>query len=285
MIAAHIFGTGRAVSWLPTIDDMTLAGEIASEVDRLVWTIRDAVRARRTHLASGSALSAGAFNPLINLLSFPDRLSESFIRRRYIYRPQNKLEAFFHELVGGEYLIPHDDRLIVSEKLAAIGGEIATEMVHACRTLWSDEADAVARASAMARTVIDSGDLRDGLLQVATTSEESADPYRRFWQRLSALRLLRNEAHVDAWRSHGLEPSEIEALTDAWAGSLMQAPVEYSQKLRDLGYVANDVVTPEGIAARQRIEDATDAGVSAAFATIDAQEFLSTLRSLPGQPD
>lgn len=264
---------------------MTLTGDIASEVDRLVWTIRDAVRARRTDLELGSALSPAAFNPLINLLSFQDHLSESFIRRRYIYRPEKKLEAFFQELVDGEYLIAKNDRLIVSEQLAAIGNEIATEMSAACRGLWSDHAGAIARASAMARTVIDAGGIRDGLLQVATTSEESADPYRRFWQRLSALRLLRNEAHVDAWRSHGLVPSEIEALTDAWAGSLMQAPVEYSERLRDRGYVTDGIVTRAGIAARQDIEDATDAGVADAFATIDAETFLTTLRSLPGTPD
>jgi len=269
----------------PTIGDVTLTGDIASEVDRLVWTIRDAVRARRANLEVGSALSPGTFNPLINLLSFPDRLSESFIRRRYIYRPENKLQAFFQELVDGEYLIAKNDGLIVSEQLAAIGDEIATEMSAACRGLWSEHEGAITRASAMARTVIDAGDIRDGLLQVATTSEESSDPYRRFWQRLSALRLLRNEAHVDAWRSQGLVPSEIEALTDAWAGTLMQAPVEYSERLRDLGYVADGIVTPAGIAARQHIEDATDAGVADAFAKIDAETFLMIIRSLPGPPD
>lgn len=264
---------------------MTLTGDIASEVDRLVWTIRDAVRARRADLEIGSALSPGTFNPLINLLSFRDHLSESFIRRRYIYRPENKLECFFQELVEGEYLIAKNDDLIVSEKLAAIGDEIAVEMSAACRALWSEHEGTVGRASAMARTVIDAGDIRDGLLQVATTSEESSEPYRRFWQRLSALRLLRNEAHVDAWRSHGLMPLEIEALTDAWAGTLMQAPVEYSNGLRDLGYVADGIVTPVGIAARQHIEDATDAGVADAFATIDTETLLMILRSLPGAPD
>ncbi|MFT7475331.1 MAG: hypothetical protein ACI81L_002269 [Verrucomicrobiales bacterium] len=273
------------MSRFPIIDAVTLTGDIASEVDRLVWTIRDAVRARRADLEFGSALSPGAFNPLINLLSFRDGLSESFIRRRYIYRPENKLEAFFGELTDGEYLIAKNDGLIVSERLAAIGDEIATEMSAACRGLWSEHEGAMARASAMARTAIDAGDIRDGLLQVATSSEESSDPYRRFWQRLSALRLLRNEAHVDAWRAHGLVPSEIEALTDAWAGSLMQAPVEYSAGLGDLGYVADDIVTPAGIAARQHIEDATDAGVADAFATIDAETLLMILRSLPGAPD
>jgi hypothetical protein len=178
-----------------------------------------------------------------------------------------------------------DDRLVVSEQLGAIGDEIATEMSAACRGLWSEHEGAIARASAMARTVIDAGDNRDGLLQVATTSEESSDPCRRFWQRMSALRLLRNEAHVDAWRSQGLVPSEIEALTDGWAGTLMQAPVEYSERLLDLGYVTDGIVTPTGIAARQHIEDATDAGVADAFATIDAETFLMILGSMPGAPD
>lgn len=264
---------------------MTLTRNIASEIDRLVWSVRDVVRANRADRPTNSAVSPAAFVLLINLLSFPDHLSEAFIRRRYIYRPQDQLDAILNELIDGGYLIPAGDQLIVSETLAGIADELAADMVAACRDLWSSHEDAVTLASAMARTVVDAGEVRDGLLQAAATSEESPDPFRQFWQRLSALRLLRNEAHVDAWRSLGLAPSDVEALTDAWAGTPVQAPVAYSDRLRELGYVEDNSVTPTGVAARQQLEDETDAGVASAFAAIDAEEFLKILRSLPGTPD
>lgn len=256
---------------------------IAPEIDRLVWSVRDGVRAERGNLPVSAALSPTAFFPLINLLSFRDHLSESFIRRRYTYRPEAKLQAFFDELESGGYLTRvGDDRLDPTAKFEDVADEISATMSQICRSQWSTFEDLVGRGSDMSRAVMEAGTRRDVLLEVALISPESDEPYRRFWQRLSALRLIRNEAHVEAWRAEGLNPGEVEALTGAWSTpELLQAPVVFTDRLVDLGYVVDGTVTEAGLAARQRIEDATNDGVVGAFSVIDTADFLDIVRTLP----
>lgn len=258
----------------------------APEIDRLVWAVRDAVRARYDELPSATVLTAPTFWPLINLMPFADQLSESFIRRRYIYRPQPALAAFFAELESGGFLARDGDRLRPTERLAPIGEEVRLATAAATAELWRPHEEVVVPASAMARTVLDAGPVRDGLVQVAIRAPEPEDPFSRFWQRLAGLRLLRNEAHVDAWRAAGLTALDVEALTGTWTpgDAELQAPVSFSDRLAALGYVADGNVTDAGVAARQRIEDATNEGVAEAFATIDHQSFAEMLRMLPPTP-
>lgn len=130
---------------------------IAPEVDRLVWAVRDRVRARRTEMPASATLSASAFNPLINLMSFPDQLSESFIRRRYTYRPDPALGAFFAELEDGGYLVRSGDRLVLTDRMEPIAGEIGSAIAEAGRGLWIAHRPQVEAASAMARRVMEAG--------------------------------------------------------------------------------------------------------------------------------
>ena len=262
---------------------MDVIVSLAPQIDRLVWAVSGLVKARYQELPASSALSARSFGTLLNVLMYPDDLSETFIRRRYAYRPPEVLKEFFEEIETGGYLDRDGDRLTPTPLLAPIIDEAGAALVAAGRQLWGEYGDDVKTASLMARQVMETGPVRDGLLQVALAADEADDRYHRFWQRLSGLRLLRNEAHVDAWRSFDLGPREVEALTAAWAGAEVQAPVVYSERLIERGLAENGAATAAGLAIRQQIEDATNEGVASAFAAVDNHRMLEILAALPPQ--
>jgi len=116
----------------------------------------------------------------------------------------------------------------------------------------------------------------------ALVAPESENCYQLLYQRLAALRLLRNEAHVRAWRAYGLAPGEVEVLTSAWAGSKTQGSSEPTASMVERGLAADGAVTKTGLEMREAIEDKTNAEVAAAFAVVDRDVFLSALRLLPG---
>ncbi|MFT7474243.1 MAG: hypothetical protein ACI81L_001168 [Verrucomicrobiales bacterium] len=255
--------------------------QIARQTDRLVWAVSDAVRAQREQLPACSAISAPTFGAGINLLYFQHDLTESLIRRRFIYRPENALKAFVDDLSDGEYFVRDGDRLIPTAQLRPVVDEVNLAVRSRGREFWHEHESEMVEASAMSRDVIDTGVDTDGLVAVAQEAAEPDDSYQCFWQRLSFLRLLRNEAHVNAWRPFELHPRDVEALTGAWAGTALQAPVDYSDDLVERGYVVDGSVTKDGLAARRAIEDATDDGVRAAFGVIDAARFLELVTLLP----
>lgn len=254
---------------------------IAREIDRLVWAVGDKVRPQHETLPASAALAAPTFGALMNLIPFRDQLSVSLVRRRFIYRPERTMEAFLADVETGGYFERDGDQLIPTDLLAPIADEIGHAIDVVCREFWQPHEGSMLTASDMAREVLLAGEDSDGLVNVAQQAPEAKDPYHRFWQRLSGLRLIRNEAHVAAWRAFGLSPGDVEVLTSEWAGTDLQSPAVYSDNLIEHGYSKNEAVTAAGLGVRQQIEDATDEGVSSAFSVIDAPAFLELLVALP----
>ena len=259
---------------------------VAKEIDRLVWAVGDEARLRhqRHQMPASDVLEPALFGPLLNLVPFIDDLTESFVRRRYIYRPSDTMDTFIAAVVDRGLFHQDGDVLVPSPDLAPITLEIGATTRNISRQLWGEHLTTAQSSSASARAVLERSPIRDGLARAAVEAAEPDDKFHRLQQRLAGLRLLRNEAHVDAWRPLGLRPSDVEALTSAWSGSMLQAPLVVSPRLEELGFAHEGEVTSDGIAARQRIEDQTDAGVADAFSTIDLAAFFDELTSLPGSP-
>lgn len=259
---------------------------LAPEIDRLVWAVGNRVRDLHgsASMPAASELPPPVYGTLFNVLPFVDDLTESFVLRRYIYRPPEAMTQFFETLISGGYMTRSGDRLTPAAPLEPIRAELAAGIQDVAGSLWGEHTDAVQAASTAARTVLESSRVCDGLAQAAVAAPEPENAFQCLHQRLAATRLTRNEAHVEAWRGLGLAPGDVEVLTDAWAGTKLQAPLTVSERLQDLGYVRNGRVTTEGLAARQRIEDETNEGVAEAFASVDQEAFLSALVELPGQP-
>ena len=255
--------------------------ELAHETDRLVWAVGDTVRAKGGELPIASTLEPSTFGPLLNLLPFRNRLTAPLIRRRYIYRPQQIMTEFLADLVTTGLFTRDGDALTPTDHVEALNVEVVAAIDALWGELWRSHEETVLRASPLARQVLDAAKGRDGLVALAQQADEATDPFHRFWQRLSGLRLVRNEAHVDAWRAHDLGPGDVEVLTGAWEGTALQSPVTYTGNLIGAGYATDHAVTEAGLLARRQIEDTTNAGVLAAFSVIDSAAFTEDLSTLP----
>lgn len=254
---------------------------IARHTDRLVWAVGDVVRAEQDTFAVSSDLPSDVFGPLLNLIPWRHQLTEDLIRRRYLYRPPAVMDTFISNLEETGLCRKVDDRLVPTDLLALVATEVNAAVDATTHQLWHNHRDEVALVSDLARHVVHAARDRHGLVALAQSAPEAANLFHRCWQHLTALRLVRNEAHVDAWSEFGLQPGDVEVLTDAWAGTKLQAPIVHSENLYAHNLVADGAVTTHGIEVRQQIEDATDAGVAEAYGVIDTAAFLDALRTLP----
>jgi len=254
---------------------------IAAEIDRLVWAVSHTVRDQHEALPVASGLPASTFTPLINLLPFRDQMTGALIQRRYIYRSEMVNTDFTTSLVDTGLFNRTDDQLTPTAALAPLVDEVNAAIDKACHHFWTGHTALVLSISQLAGAVLDEATDRHGLVAAAQALDEAPDPLHRCWQRLTALRLVRNEAHVAAWRSFDLTPVDIEFLTAARAGTNLVAPENLSSDMSRRGLVADGMVTPAGFSLRQEIEDTTDAGVETAFDAIDRRVFWERLRKLP----
>lgn len=260
---------------------MTELRLIAAEIDRLVWAVSHTVRDQRETLAVASTLPASTFGPIINLLPFRDQMTDAFVRRRYIYRPETVNTDFITSLGETGLFTRAGDRLVPTDSLAPLVDEVNAAIDTACRDFWTAHTELALSISQTAGLVLENATDRDGLVLAAQGLDEAQDPLHRCWQRLTALRLVRNEAHVAAWQSFDLSAADVEFLTAARAGATPGTSADLSGEMNRRGLVADALVTEAGSALREQIEDATDDGVAAAFDGIDRTVLWDQLRNLP----
>lgn len=254
--------------------------EIAHLIDRPVWAVSGAIREQHQDLPVASALAADTFGPLINLLPFRNQLTEPLILRRYIYRDPDVMKSFADDLVGADLFERTGDNLSPTPTVKALAAEVSSAVDAVCLDLWGADRAVVDTVSEMARTVLDTATDRHGLVGLAQEIVEPDDALHRLWWRLTALRLVRNEAHVTAWTNVGLTASDVEVLTSAWAGTSLQSERSPSEELESRGWFLDGSVTEEGLHIRQLIEDGTDDVVREALTAVDSAAFLALLTEL-----
>ena len=259
---------------------MTLA-LIAPEIDRLVWAVNGRTKSQLDRaVLEAAGLSESVAGLLNNLIPFLDDLTESFVYRRYLYMDRSAVGVLLGDLLSAGILTRHGDQLAVTPLMAPIRAEFLRSNHEAAHHFWTEHD--VTELVTMARVVLDASPAEYGMAQLARTVAEPEDLLQRFHQLLAALRLLRNESHVAAWRAEGLEPADVEMLTAAFSGSETRSPAASVPTLIDRGLVKDGSVTAEGLELRQSIEDATNDGAAGAFGTIDRERLLAALRVLPG---
>lgn len=116
-------------------------------------------------------------------------------------------------------------------------------------------------------------------------------PLGDLWRACDMVREHRGDSHVNAWTALGVDPVEINVLSERWRG-LSQGSVaihqmgwprrqvaEAADRLRTAGLVAGDDLTPAGRALRDEIEAATDRQERASVEALgdDADELLGLL--------
>lgn len=265
-----------------------MTAEIAPQTDRLVWAVADRIRAQKANeeLPGLQALSPMAVSRTINLVQFtsPD-IGEDFIRRRYVYASDEQITTYLDEMVRLGLFETAGGRLRPTDSLPPILEAFDRAIESSAQLHWQAHADVVDSVLPLARHVLEACPKPEMLVSAALTGPEADDDCQRLYQRLAALRLMRNEAHVRAWKARGLVPNEVEILTSAWAGSKIQSSAEPTESMIERGLVADGVVTDAGLDVRREIEDETNAGVAEAFAAVDQAALLAGLRQLPGPLD
>ncbi len=261
---------------------------VAPEIDRLVWAVADRVRDRHRsgELPGLDILSVPALSRTLNLVQYvyPD-IGEDLIRRRYVYASDEQMAQYFEEIVDLGLFERVGGRLRPTTNLPPILAAFDEAILESSRTHWQDHPEVVESLVPLARRVLEACPEPDVLMTRALNGPEADDRCQLVYQRLAALRLMRNEAHVRAWRAQGLGPREVEVLTSAWAGSKTQGSAEPTTLMIERGLADDGVVAAAGLELRQEIEDETNAGVAPAFASVDQELFLDELRRLPGPLD
>ena len=118
------------------------------------------------------------------------------------------------------------------------------------------------------------------------------DPYGRLWRVCDILREHRGDSHTAAWVAAGLDPVEMNVLTEVWLGMPMfsysatrvwppDALSAAADRLRSRGFLDGDALTPAGARARDGIEAATDAAQQRVIAAIgdDLDDVVERLSS------
>jgi len=118
------------------------------------------------------------------------------------------------------------------------------------------------------------------------------DPYGRLWRVCDILREHRGDSHTAAWVAAGLDPVEMNVLTEVWLGMPMfsysatrvwppVALIAAADRLRARGFLDGDALTPAGAQARDGIEAATDAAQQRVIAAIgdDLDDVVERLSS------
>jgi hypothetical protein len=139
------------------------------------------------------------------------------------------------------------------------------------RQVLADEQ--VARVAEVADLLADAAEPADGtgrpLFSGLRERGRPQDPFQRLWWAAGLVREHRGDSHVAAALAAGLGPVEMNVLTELWLGmpllsytgtrgwspEAMEAAVT---ALRARGWLADDLLTAQGHAARADVEDRTD---------------------------
>jgi len=114
------------------------------------------------------------------------------------------------------------------------------------------------------------------------------DPLGQLWRACEMVRERRGDSHRNAWLAAGVDPAEINVLTDAWRGPRpngttntwpAEAQAAATERLRGRGLLAGDEITDVGRSLRDEIEFATDRQEAALVDALgdDAGELLDLL--------
>jgi Helix-turn-helix family len=267
---------------------MGTASLIAPEIDRIVLGVNAAIGSRYGDEVGAAAASIGleAPGPLIQFADFilGGALTVALRDTRFPYMAPGTIEAFFADLESRGKLALDDGAYepdaatrAMLETLIRLRGSVAHE-------LWSDIHDIVDSAlelSSPARDVITDHFLVASAHRALPEPEEEC---LRLHHRLTTLRYVRTQAHIDAWRERHMTPQQIVAMTRLWHGEQSDdRPALLA--LSERGWVDEDLakLAPSGLAEREAIEADTNAGVEPVFDALgDAgSRLVATLLLVP----
>ncbi|HEX8919019.1 MAG TPA: hypothetical protein VF898_10995 [Chloroflexota bacterium] len=288
---------------MPVSPDLpTFAADIAPHVDRLFIAGHHAARPFARLIAAEFGIRS--FGLLIDLrrpLLCPGGISAAeveFINRYYM--PQDLSASLQAHVLEG--LLWRDNAFYLPTSLGkAVLQRLTQGLSSGLSQEWTD-AGRISTASALAENVVQEAASTYDAASAPAFSAQRPDcppadqtPSFRLWDRLLLLRYLRADCHANTWKEAGLDAPRAGVLDAFWhaAGPLVVTghlnrnnPPLLS--LQERGWVSRQdetwLLTAEGRAIRERIEEQTNAAAGRAFGVLDEVErdaLLASLSSLP----
>ena len=290
------------------------AAELAPEIDRLFVAGHGAARPIAIPVLQGLGVShAGILIDLRRQLLSPGGCTLEQATAKQRYADPASVEAALREQVRRGLLQEQHEAFRATREGETVLVGLTDALARGIHALWSGHEPVVGDAGDIAASVV------EGVTEALQTERfvafeaerygflpDKPSPGEVLWSHLSALRYLRADAHALAWREAGLNRAEIRVLTAVWRsseepgrrpGDEADAENQAKETLQRRGWLRlrrNGVgafesweLTPEGHAARDAIEAATNRYNAPPLAAISAAQrelFLRLLLQLPADP-
>ena len=260
--------------------------DVASEIDRLVLSVNEAVDNTRLFEAAGDRVVDWIVLSQLGDFLLAGVLTQEIATARSPYRPREVVRARIHDFLEQGLVEHRGPAFAATDELRPLIGALMDARADAAARLWRGHEDDVDEAS---RTGQKLGALVSDEHVVAAVDHRLPAPedrYLRLHSHLVTLRYTRQHDHVEAWLAEGLTASEIVVMTALWNGEDV-APGEAVAQLVARGLASDDQPTLTDAGQRMRAEIEADTNersqvILSALGENETAESLAVLRRLPG---
>ncbi len=268
---------------------MEYSARIAPDVDRLVLAVNtiSGSEAGASLRQMADAVGLQDYELLKHYAEFllAGRLSTDLALRRVPYQPPERVRGDLAAWQRLGLVEGASEALVATRALHPLLEAILESRAAVATRLWA-ESDYFPAAAGLIGAVSGRIPAQYVLAAAHAALPVPPDRYLGFHHRLTTLRYARSHAHVEAWRSRGLDRTEIMVLTALWHERPPE-PAEAVGRLGSRGLIEGGSLTVAGLRLRQEIEAATNQHNAAVFASLDEDDrenLLVSLAMLPGEP-
>lgn len=260
-----------------------LVAEIATQVDRLVWSVNDLASfvpdpiVAAVIASSDEEMSRSISHFAVFWLEGP--LELPLAEQRFPYDPPGRVSGHFTSLSVAGLLEETSAGWEPTLGFVPTLERVVSARREASAALW--KSDLLTCITLVERVTSSIGSDHPVAHRHAALSASDEPPLRLF-DRMTTLRYLRQHDHVESWSSHGMRADEMVALTGLVSGDAPEIP----DSLVDSGLVdASGSVTETGETLWREIESETNRRNAETWSTLDDEEqyrLLHALTELPG---
>ena len=259
---------------------------MASEIDRLVLAVNDAVDSGRLAEAAGDQVVDWVTVSQLGDFLAAGVLTEDIAVLRSRYRPPDVVLGRIADLEQQGMVERRGSNLAATAALRPLIEAVWAARTDAAAAMWRDHGDDVEQASRTAEALAALAS-DDHVVAVAHRSVPPQDDRNlRLHTRLFTLRYVRQHDHAAAWLAHDLTAAGAVAMTGLWQDESITSGAGLDELVaRGLATDEPPALTDEGRRMREEIETDTNERAQVIFTALgedETAEFLATLRRLPG---
>lgn len=260
-----------------------LVAEIATQVDRLVWSVNDLATftpdpvVAAVIASSDEEMSRSISHFAVFWLEGP--LELPLAEQRFPYDPPGRVDGHFHSLSVAGLLEETSAGWEPTLGLVPTLERVVSARREASSSLWKND---LLTCIALVERVTSSIGSDHPVAHRHAALPASDEPPLRLFDRMTTLRYIRQHDHVESWSAVGMRADEMVALTRLIGDDTLEVP----DSLVERGLVdASGSVTDSGTALWLEIESETNRRNAETWSPLDDVEqrrLLGALTDLPG---